>query len=161
MKKKILYVDMDGVVADFAAGVNLIDPTIEMGDEFYESNEHLVDALVETHPHIFRSLPLIKDAKESIIKLSKYYEIYFLSTAMWNCPESFTDKRLWLEENFGELAYKRLILTHHKELTIGDYLIDDRTRNGAGEFKGKHIHFGSEKYPDWKSILKAAKLLDI
>jgi hypothetical protein len=26
--------------------------------------------------------------------------------------------------------------------------------NGAGEFKGEHIHFGQEKFPDWKSVLE-------
>ena len=31
--------------------------------------------------------------------------------------------------------------------------IDDRTANGAGQFKGEHIHFGSEKFPDWNSVL--------
>ena len=53
----------------------------------------------------------------------------------------------------GDPAYKRLILTHNKQLNIGDYLIDDRTKNGAGEFTGEHIHFGTEKFPDWKSVL--------
>ena len=37
---------------------------------------------------------------------------------------------------------------------IGDYLIDDRRFNGASEFQGEWIHFGSEKYPDWKSVLQ-------
>jgi len=32
-------------------------------------------------------------------------------------------------------------------------LIDDRTVNGAGEFQGVHIHFGQEKFPNWKSVL--------
>ena len=34
------------------------------------------------------------------------------------------------------------------------HLIDDRTANGAGEFKGELIHFGSNKYPDWDTIIK-------
>lgn len=51
------------------------------------------------------------------------------------------------------MPYKRLILTHHKNLNKGDYLIDDRTKNGAGEFEGKLIQFGTEEYPDWKSVL--------
>jgi 5'(3')-deoxyribonucleotidase len=45
-----------------------------------------------------------------------------------------------------------LILSHHKNLNHGDYLIDDRTKNGAGEFKGELIQFGADKFPDWKSV---------
>ena len=54
-----------------------------------------------------------------------------------------------------------MFVTHRKDLLIGDYLIDDRTANGAGEFKGELLHFGwnyekkvLNKYPDWDSILK-------
>ena len=45
-------------------------------------------------------------------------------------------------------------MSHNKNLNIGDYLIDDRTANGAGQFKGEHIHFGTEQFPDWDSVLK-------
>jgi hypothetical protein len=38
-----------------------------------------------------------------------------------------------------------------------DFLIDDRTANGASEFGDNLIQFGSERYPDWESVL--AKLL--
>ena len=41
---------------------------------------------------------------------------------------------------------------------IGDYLIDDRRFNGASEFKGEWIHFGSEQYPNWSSVLKVLKI---
>ena len=41
---------------------------------------------------------------------------------------------------------------HHKNLNVGDYLIDDRTENGAGQFRGKHIHFNSEEFPDWNCV---------
>ena len=37
---------------------------------------------------------------------------------------------------------------------MGDYLIDDRTVNCAAQFKGEHIHFGTEKFPNWKSVLE-------
>ena len=37
-------------------------------------------------------------------------------------------------------------------MNIGDYLIDDRTKNGAGEFNGELVLFGSENYPNWKSV---------
>jgi 5'(3')-deoxyribonucleotidase len=47
------------------------------------------------------------------------------------------------------LYLKRLIFSHNKNLNKGDFLVDDRTKNGAGEFEGMHIHFGSVKFPDW------------
>ncbi len=53
----------------------------------------------------------------------------------------------WVQHYLGEAAHKRLILTHHKNLNRGEYLIDDRTKNGAGEFSGEHIVFGSAAFP--------------
>jgi 5'(3')-deoxyribonucleotidase len=50
------------------------------------------------------------------------------------------------------MFYKRLIISHHKNLNNGDYLIDDREKNGAKEFAGELIQFGSEKFPDWNSV---------
>ena len=52
----------------------------------------------------------------------------------------------------GKPAYKRLILTHHKNLNLGDYLVDDRTKNGADRFRGEHILFGSPQFPDWLAV---------
>jgi 5'(3')-deoxyribonucleotidase len=83
-----------------------------------------------------------------------YYDVYFLSTPMDALFQSYTDKRIWLERYFGSLAEKRLILTHRKDLAIGDYLVDDTTRNGAGNFTGEHIHFGTGDFPDWEAILQ-------
>ena len=51
-----------------------------------------------------------------------------------------------------------LILCHHKQLLTGDYLIDDRKFNGASEFTGEWIHFGSELFPNWESVLKYFKV---
>lgn len=149
MNKKILYIDMDGVVADFHSGVKALDSRV--GEDF--SNPDLIDELVEANPTLFENLPPIKDAILSVHKLMEKYEVYFLSTPMWNVPESFKGKRLWLEKHFGKLATKRLILTHRKDLNMGDYLIDDRTKNGAGEFKGELIQFATKQYPNWDSVL--------
>ena len=82
------------------------------------------------------------------------FDVYFLSTAPWDNPDAWTHKRLWVAKYFDEkLIRKRLILCHHKQLMIGDYLIDDRRFNGASEFKGDWIHYGSENFPNWKSVL--------
>jgi len=47
-----------------------------------------------------------------------------------------------------------MVITHRKDLCQGDYLIDDRGKNGTSEFTGEWIEFGSEKIPDWESVLK-------
>ena len=52
----------------------------------------------------------------------------------------------------GQPAYKRLILTHHKNLNRGHFLIDDRENHGAREFDGELILFGSERFPDWPTV---------
>jgi len=44
-----------------------------------------------------------------------------------------------------------------KNLNRGDYLVDDRTRNGVEAFAGEHIHFGTERFPDWDAVLAYLK----
>ena len=94
----------------------------------------------------------MKEAVESFNKLSKIYDTYILSTAPWNNPIAWSDKLEWVKKHLGDAAYKRLILSHHKNLNKGDYLIDDRTKNGAGEFDGELVLFGSEKFLDWQLV---------
>lgn len=36
----------------------------------------------------------------------------------------------------------------------GHYLIDDHEQNGAINFEGELIKFGSEKFLNWNSVLK-------
>ena len=60
--------------------------------------------------------------------------------------------RLGVKRHLGEVAHKRLILSHHKNLNHGDFIVDDRTKNGVDTFGGEHIHFGSERFPDWPTV---------
>lgn len=105
----------------------------------------------------FRNLGLIDRAKESIEWLDTYFEIYFVSTAMWSNPFSWTEKMLWVQEHFPKIGKKKLMLTHNKGLFSGDYLIDDRIANGVGDFKGTHIHFGQEGFENWEKVINFFK----
>ena len=142
---KLLYIDLDGVIADFISAMNA-HPI---------RNESPYNKDPDTIPGLFRNLKPIKDAVVSVNKLlsSEKYEVYFLSTAPWNNPSAWTDKRLWLEEQFGEKINRKLILTHRKDLVKGDILIDDRPNNGAKDFEGELIKFGSTEYPNWNAVL--------
>lgn len=141
-KKKILYVDMDNVLVDFQTGIDQLD----------EATKKEFDGRLDEVPGIFGMMLPMKDAIESFNELSQIFDTYILSTAPWENPSAWSDKLLWVKKYLGESAYKRLILTHHKDLNGGDYLVDDREKNGAGEFKGEFLHFGQEAFPDWKSV---------
>tara|TARA_B110000495_G_scaffold131476_1_gene114684 strand:- start:106 stop:549 length:444 start_codon:yes stop_codon:yes gene_type:complete len=140
--KKILYIDMDNVLVDFPSGISKLSQ--EVINE-YESN-------LDEVPNIFSLMEPLEGAIDSFKILSQRYDTYILSTAPWENSSAWSDKVKWVKKYLGESAYKRLILSHHKNLNHGDYLIDDRTKNGAGEFKGEFIQFGADKFPDWKSV---------
>jgi len=143
---KIIFIDLDGVIADFESAIK-IHPL---------RNQAPYDIHPDTIPNIFLNLDTIPGAFDAVNKLlcDIRFEIYFLSTAPWNNPSAWTDKRLWLEMLFGEKINRRLILTHRKDLLKGDILIDDRPNNGAENFEGKILKFASLEFPDWNSILK-------
>ena len=161
MRKKILYLDMDGVIADFDKAIKSFCPDLHTSDEYpdYEARSGMVNAICEANPDIFHSLQPIDGAIAAVKILFELYDVYFLSTPMWNVPMSFTGKRIWIGEHFGQMAEMRLILTHRKDLAIGHYLVDDRLRNGAAEFTGLHIHFGQPPFENWEKTLSYFELV--
>lgn len=62
-------------------------------------------------------------------------------------------KVLWVTRYLDDVFHKRMVITHCKNLCKGDILIDDRGKNGTSEFEGEWIQFGSDRFPDWKSVL--------
>ncbi|SUA51596.1 Uncharacterised protein [Oligella ureolytica] len=34
-----------------------------------------------------------------------------------------------------------------------NFLVDDRTKNGAGLFRGEHIHVGQDPFLDWETVV--------
>ena len=96
--------------------------------------------------------PLV-GAIDAVHQLNEYYDLFILSTAPWNNPSAWSDKVKWVTEYLDDLFHKRMVITHRKDLCQGDYLIDDRGKNGTSEFSGEWIEFGSERFPDWQSVL--------
>ena len=156
--KKIVYIDLDGVTADFDKKMSELAPDLFLGDgRDYEIRSKMVDEVIKSNLTMFQELDPIDGSIESINQLMNSFEVYFLSTPVWAVSESFSGKRIWVEKQFGDAIKKRLILTHRKDLVIGDFLIDDRLKNGAAEFKGEHIHFGSDRFPNWESVVEYLK----
>jgi 5'(3')-deoxyribonucleotidase len=142
--KKTLYIDMDNVLVDFSSGMDACDPALL---KQYEGHPDEI-------PGIFGLMQPMPGAVEAYRELSEIFDTYIASTAPWNNVQAWTEKRIWVEAYLGEPAQKRLILTHHKNLLRGEFIIDDRTRRGVNRFGGEHVHFGTERFPNWATVLE-------
>ena len=146
-KRKVLYIDLDNTLVDFRKRLQGLDPLVLAK---YEGR-------MDEAPGIFALMPSMPNALAAYAELSRLFDTYILSTAPWLNPSAWQHKIEWVHEHLGieedSPAYKRLILTHHKNLNSGDFLVDDRSKNGAEEFEGEWVEFGSEKFPDWATVL--------
>ncbi len=153
--KKIVFIDMDGVLVDFGQAIKDMHKTYPEYKIKYEEKPDLI-------PGIFKDAKPITGAIEAVQQLaaSGKYDLFISTTATWGNPEAAMHKRLWVEKYFDELFKKKMIITHRKDLLLGDYLIDDRIANGAADFKGELLSFGWayekdewNEYRTWNDIL--------
>ena len=141
IRKKRIYVDMDDTICDFSSS-------------YRHKYTHELQ-YPQSQIDFFRKLKPIKNSLISLSILSDNYDVWILTRPSIINPMCYTEKRLWVEDHLGIDWCKKLIICPDKSLMIGDYLIDDKPWT---EFKGTQLLFGSDKYPDWESILKYFKL---
>ena len=140
---KRVFIDMDNVLVDFQSGLD------KVSEEIKSEYAGRLDEI----PGLFAKMKPMEGAIEAVHELQKHYDLYILSTAPWNNPSAWSDKVEWVKKYVDDVFYKKMIITHCKDLCQGDYLIDDRGKNGASEFSGEWIQFGSEIFPNWKDVL--------
>lgn len=143
-RKKRVFVDMDNVLVDFESGL------AQVSEEEKKEYEGRLDEI----PGLFGLMKPIPGSIEAMHELQKQYDLFILSTAPWKNPSAWSDKVTWVTKYLDDVFHKRMVITHRKDLCQGDYLIDDRGKNGTSEFAGEWIKFGSEKFPDWDSVLR-------
>ena len=137
MKKKTIFIDMDGVIANFAKAA-------EEGGWKHRPDKHVNYGELEVMP----------GAEEALRKLNQDFDIFIASTPPWDRPDMWGAKREWIAKHFPYLK-RKLILTHRKDLLIGDILIDDSRWRGQPDFKGAWLWFGTnQRCLDWPSTLE-------
>ena len=149
-KKKKIFIDMDNVLVDFQSGLNQVSEEVKAK---YYADDGKGKPHYDDIPGLFSLMEPMPGAIEAVHRLAEKYDCYILTTAPWENPSAWSDKLLWVKKYIGDVFYKRLIISHHKNLCHGDYLIDDRGSNGTSEFDGEWIQFGSTEYPDWESVV--------
>ncbi|MDR0887114.1 MAG: hypothetical protein LBM97_00225 [Candidatus Nomurabacteria bacterium] len=162
MPKKILYIDMDGVLADEQSA--LIGISDQMRAKYADNLKDL--------PGIAGAMLPMTGAVQAVHDLAELFDIYVLSTARWTNASVWFDKVNWIKRYFGEdkpdPLYKKLILTNNKGLNKGDFLVDDNCKNGVDNFEGEWLPFGAkfvnEKFPnqpefrDWQTVVEYLKI---
>lgn len=147
-RKKRIFVDMDNVLVDFQSGLDRVS------EEVKKEYEGRVDEI----PGLFSLMDPMPGAIDAMHELQKHYELFILTTAPWKNPTACNDKVQWVTKYLDDVFHKRMVITHRKDLCQGDYIIDDRGKNGTSDFNGEWIEFGSEKFPYWDAVLNYLKV---
>ena len=139
----ILYVDMDDVLCDFTGAYQR------------DSDQHPEIHYPQSVPGFFEHLEPIDGAIQAVRELMDGFDVHVLTAPSRMNPHSYSEKRLWIEAQFGYEFTRKLIISPDKGLLKGDFLIDDRAKgNGQDRFDGELIQFGTDRFPGWNSVLE-------
>ena len=134
MSKLTIYLDMDGVLANF-------EKAAAQHPDIKRPGLHLDFSK-------FEPMPGAIDAVKKIIAMG--HDVFIATTPPWNNPAAWGQKRDWIEEHLPQLK-RKMFLTHRKDLLKGDILVDDSTYRGQYDFDGTFMHFG--KHFDWDMVV--------
>jgi 5'(3')-deoxyribonucleotidase len=96
----------------------------------------------------FTNLEPMEGAIEVVNELREIHDVFILSRPSVRNPLCYTEKRIWVENHIGLDFCDRLILCAHKNLLMGDYLIDDN----PWDFTGKQLLYGQTPYENWDKV---------
>jgi len=142
-----LYIDMDGVIANFDAKAREI-----LKDCDFDTLEERWPAdgwnRIRDYPHFYRSLPKMPQADQLMALAERFrdelgWELYMLTAIprLNDVPDCFWDKTEWMREHYPNVAVRFGPYSDDKQYHCqpGDILVDDRTSN-CGQWRSSGGH---------------------
>jgi 5'(3')-deoxyribonucleotidase len=131
---RTIYLDMDGVVADFDTYVsNVLNRKIGWGSQDLTDEEWERLASID---RLYYQFPLMPDATKLVAyvkSLSTRFHVQFLTAVprRSTMPSAKDDKQAWVNKYFPGMRMDIGPYSHHKQkwCKSGDILIDDRPSN--------------------------------
>lgn len=159
MKKQTLYLDMDGVVADWVAGAAaIVGYRLDDPKQFYPEHDWIK---IRDHARMFRDLPKMPHADEMVRIARRFrdeldWELLFL-TAIPHYNDvhwAFWDKMMWTTDYYPDIPVHFGPYSQDKEkhATPGDVLVDDRPDN-CSQWRDKQGTAIEVKYGSYNSAL--------
>jgi 5'(3')-deoxyribonucleotidase len=141
--KKIVFIDMDGVLADFDAAISV---------RIQDPPEMFI-------PGFYKSLKVMVGAHEGIAQLlaMDHLDVYIGSKPTTGNFHSTIEKYQWIACHFPRLV-KKIVLVCDKSLLRGDFLVDDDKDRWGDKFVGTFIHF--DRYNSesaWQQVVSTLK----
>ena len=124
-RKPVIYLDMDGVIADFVAGYKE-----KFDRNAYKDDHFTVQQFVSSDSNFFRDLPVITRGQALYDSLKDKFNIVLITTPMEDMPFCRVDKTQWAREHFPDI--KTIIFSSTKAEFAsheGAVLIDDMDYN--------------------------------
>jgi len=157
MKKKIVLIDMDGVICDYTQ--RMLDlaverfnlPQYKAGEVLDFYTEKIFPEEVQTQVEelslerdFFLSLKPLPESIEAVKEIldDPRFDVWICSSPKKKGEWCHSEKFLWLRKYFGQKFAEKLVLTRDKTLVYGDYLIDDKVSI-----------LGVNKNPSWEQIV--------
>lgn len=92
-------------------------------------------------------------AVKAVNALSRHYDLYALIEADHYDTAKYSSSMEWLDRHIDVTLWNRVVSSNHKDLLMGDYLVDAYPRvNGGEDFVGTVIEFGSEHFKTWLDV---------
>lgn len=153
--KPRLYLDLDGVMADFDAHFPAV-----FGLDHRSMADDAMWQTINAHPTYFRDMPPCPGAVEFYREIAHLDPIVLTACPRTNYANAALQKRQWVREHLGRhITVLPVMGGHNKPLFMhasGDILIDDFERNTTAWSKAGGISILHRSFGDTMVLLRTA-----